>query len=340
MTDTEWGTGFAMVPGWLLARQPSGTAILAYTHLAMFGTFNPGSARYEQCRPSASTLAHGDPSRGYPGMGCSVKTVRRALEELENLGAIVGEEAYDVRGARLPNVYRLQFGSVAPPLVTGDQGGWSPVTRGGGHQCPGGVVTSDHQPITQYPKPNIQTPPPSSSVDLSPTRASAATEEEMPSAKDNPPSAEAVALVRALPSIHGDRPSGRLASLISDRLAQGWTAEALRRELIRDLSTARGTGVYHARLASLPDVPPTSVPMPRPEPTTKPVVDHTKRVVRRCEHGRVAVNCPKCRDMALNATETPPESVVEPQTAHSGTPSMDPRLSQLLSAVAATSSRR
>ncbi|WP_038843390.1 hypothetical protein, partial [Salinispora arenicola] len=126
--DGSWGAGFAMVPGWLLSKQPSANAVLVYLHLAMFGTFNPGSATYEQCRPSAPTLANGDPKRGYPGTGLSIKTVRRALTELEGLGAIVGEAAHDARGGQLPNVYRLQFGSLhqSGGVVTSDQGGWSP----------------------------------------------------------------------------------------------------------------------------------------------------------------------------------------------------------------------
>ncbi len=130
-TPAPWGAGFAMVPGWLLARQPSANALLLYVHLAMFGTFNPGTATYEQCRPSARTLAKGDPARSYPGTGLSVNTVRRALAELEDLGAVESEEAYDKRGGRLPNVYRLVFGSLMREseggVPTSGQGGYPPV---------------------------------------------------------------------------------------------------------------------------------------------------------------------------------------------------------------------
>jgi len=125
----SWGAGFGMVPGWLLVQQPSANALLVYVHLAMFGTFNPGTATYEQCRPSAKTLANGDPKRDYPGTGLSINTVRRALTELEALGAIVGEPAYDSRGGQLPNVYRLQFGTLHQPggLPTGGYPPYPPV---------------------------------------------------------------------------------------------------------------------------------------------------------------------------------------------------------------------
>ena len=279
----RWGTGFAMVPGWLLATRPSGTAVLVYAHLAMHGTYNPGTATYEQCRPSARTLAYGDPRRGYPGTGLSIKTIRRALDELEALGAIVGEAAYDERGARLPNVYRLQFGQVTPPpggVVTSDQGGWSPATRGGGHQRPGGVVTSDHQPITNHPDPSTHT---------STTRARAregtadsqvvVVEGEIISTTDidtavdgggHPPvdqddrtdshHATAVALVDALPPIGDARPNGtlrrHLVRGVAARLAGGWTSDALGAELAADLAGAHSPGVYRARLDALPDRPP------------------------------------------------------------------------------------
>lgn len=125
----QWGAGYAMAPGWLLKKKravkdkktgalvwvlPSANAILVYIHLAMFGQFNPGTALYENARPSAVTLAKGKPSIGYPGIGFSVSTVRRALDELEELGAIIGEPQFDADGGQLPNVYRLVFGSVQP----------------------------------------------------------------------------------------------------------------------------------------------------------------------------------------------------------------------------------
>ncbi|MBM0201934.1 hypothetical protein JNW90_01525 [Micromonospora sp. STR1s_5] len=135
MTGAQPGRGFAMVPAWLVWKQPSANALTVYVHLALYGTFNPGTATYEQCRPSKKTLAKGDPKKGYPGTGLSESTVGRALRELEALNAIKGEEQYDpTNGAQLPTVYRLIFGQVVeeiaaqtpvssvtpPPRVTGD----------------------------------------------------------------------------------------------------------------------------------------------------------------------------------------------------------------------------
>ena len=270
----RWGGGFAMVPGWLLAKRPSGTAVLVYAHLAMHGTYNPGTATYEQCRPSARTLAYGDPRRGYPGTGLSIKTIRRALDELEALGAIVGEAAYDERGARLPNVYRLQVGQVTPP-----QGGWSPVTRGGGHQRPGGVVTSDHQPITNHPDPSTHHHPRARAREGTADSQVVVVEGEIISTTDidtavdgggHPPvdqddrtdshHATAVALVDALPPIGDARPNGtlrrHLVRGVAARLAGGWTSDALGAELAADLAGAHSPGVYRARLDALPDRPP------------------------------------------------------------------------------------
>lgn len=142
---TSPGRGFAMVPAWLAWKQPSANALLVYVHLALFGTFNPGTATYEQCRPSKRTLAEGDLSRGYPGTGLGEQTVGRALRELVALGAIRGEPSFHpVTGAQGPTVYRLVFGQVheqqADPHITGDTGpGITPDTGGISPPIPGGI---------------------------------------------------------------------------------------------------------------------------------------------------------------------------------------------------------
>ncbi|MCX5070843.1 helix-turn-helix domain-containing protein [Micromonospora lupini] len=148
MTGTQPGRGFAMVPAWLVWKQPTANALTVYVHLALYGTFNPGTATYEQCRPSKRTLAKGDPKKGYPGTGLSESTVGRALRELEALNAIKGEEQYDpATGAQLPTVYRLIFGQVVEE--TAAQTPVSPVT-------PPPRVTSD----TPSPHVTGDTPPP------------------------------------------------------------------------------------------------------------------------------------------------------------------------------------
>lgn len=219
-----------------------------------------------------------------------------------------------------------------------------------------------------------KTPPPSPSVSPGVDQCDLAggKEEELPSAGEKPgngtvvgqpvgpipatvapseiaPSADALALVRQLPAIRGDRPSAQLAVRVTELLGVGWTVEGLRKELVRDLGSARGTGVYHARLAGLvglpvPSVAPVVVPaaaparpvrVARPEP-----VSHEVRGVRRCEHGRVAVNCPLCRDAVLGVAPrasagVPVAGSQSPSGAVSGpgaSGGMDPRLAGLLGA--------
>jgi hypothetical protein len=117
------GRGYAMVPAWLAWKQPSPNALLVYVHLALFGTFNPGTATYEQCRPSKKTLAKGDPDRKYKGTGLSESTVGRALRELERLGGIVGEPSFDEKdGSQGPTVYRVVFGAVVEEVSAPESG--------------------------------------------------------------------------------------------------------------------------------------------------------------------------------------------------------------------------
>jgi hypothetical protein len=178
MNGQQPGKGFAMVPAWLAWKKPSANALLVYVHLALFGTFNPGTATYEQCRPSKRTLAEGDPKRGYPGTGLGEQTVGRALRELESLGAIKGEPSYHPKTrAQGPTVYRLVFGQVVedetagqtpvsqviPPRdggkETAGQDPISPVTPSPGISpdmggistaVPGPGITSDTQPRTSF----------------------------------------------------------------------------------------------------------------------------------------------------------------------------------------------
>lgn len=131
-------TGFVMIPGWLLDLKPSGNAMLAYCQLASFGTWNPGTGAYDECRPALGTLAE--------RAGISESGLRRALRELMDKGAVVaGGARYDARGGQLPTVYRVIFGVVAPP------GGVSPVTGGGVTGGTPGVspVTPNQEPSTK-----------------------------------------------------------------------------------------------------------------------------------------------------------------------------------------------
>jgi hypothetical protein len=110
-----------MVPSWFLDRHPSGTALLAYVALASFGTFNPGTGRYEECRPSIPTLAE--------RAGISQSQLRRGLAECVDLGAVEsGGARKGSNGSPLPTIYRVVFGNlVAPdPVEGGTAGGTTP----------------------------------------------------------------------------------------------------------------------------------------------------------------------------------------------------------------------
>lgn len=101
-------TGFVMVPGWLLARGVTPIALAVYVHLAAHGTWNPGTARYDECRPAIATLA--------AEAGISENSVRKGLRELLDLGALqAGGKRYDATGGQLPTVYRVIFGEVVAP---------------------------------------------------------------------------------------------------------------------------------------------------------------------------------------------------------------------------------
>lgn len=119
--------GFAQVPRALLTHEPlpSSNAVHCFALLDMHADFQTGA-----CYPAQSTLMR--------EMGVSNKTVRRALDELENLGFIARYPRVDPRFGRIGTDYDLLATptmAAAPPwsLVTrgggaGDQGGWSPVT--------------------------------------------------------------------------------------------------------------------------------------------------------------------------------------------------------------------
>lgn len=301
----EPGKGFAMVPAWLAWKQPTPAEMLVYVHLALFGTFNPGTATYEQCRPSKSTLADGDPRRGYPGTGLGVQVVARALRGLEAKGAIIGEPAFDpVDGRQLPTVYRVQFGHVieAPaPHITSDTGGVSdqrnhesagqdPVSD---QNPPGGIaddmgpvspaipgpgITSDTQPITPDPEP---TPIPPKAPTAGPATLSVVEDgegEEDPRQELQEPAERALDRVLAdLPASR--RPRGgariRLVDAITEHLAAGWTERDLADAISGSFNgVAVVAKVLTYRIGELGDPPPAPAPRVRtipPPPVDDPV---------------------------------------------------------------------
>jgi len=62
-------------------------------------------------------------------------------------------------------------------------------------------------------------------------------------------------LVASLPPVKGAHAGASLVGLVEARLVEGWSVEALRCELTRDLATARNAGVYYSRMNGLLGAP-------------------------------------------------------------------------------------
>jgi len=155
-----------MVPAWLRRRRPSGNALIAYVTLASFGTFNPDTGAYDECRPSLATMAE--------ECGLLERTLQRGITELIGYGAVERTVVVDPIKGRQPSIYRVIFGhlegprqvtteqivnadageasQVTDPLtsetVTGDAREVSVLTLGRCQDRRGGGVTGDVEPRT------------------------------------------------------------------------------------------------------------------------------------------------------------------------------------------------
>lgn len=134
-------SGYVMIPGWLLAKQPDANDLLVYATLASFGRFNTLAGCYEECRPALSTIAE--------QAGLSVSSVKRGIGNLLRFGAVERQQRYaDDRKTQLPSVYRVIFGALVGPQeqggFTGEQGGESTGEQGGGSP-----VDREQEPPTQ-----------------------------------------------------------------------------------------------------------------------------------------------------------------------------------------------
>lgn len=104
------GETFGMVPRWVLShRDLSATAVRLYGILA-----------WRIGRDKEGALTHAWMSRE---TNCSVSGVRRALTELEKVGAVTTEPVYDRdHGGQIGNIYHVHFTSIlSTPLFTGEQ---------------------------------------------------------------------------------------------------------------------------------------------------------------------------------------------------------------------------
>jgi hypothetical protein len=124
-----------MVPGWLLALKPSANALLVYCTLASFGRFDTTEGVYEECRPPLAAICERS--------GMSLSPVKRAIQELLELGAITRQQRWsDDDRTQLPSVYRVMFGALVGPGGSPDgrgspsAGGLPPRPHGGQNQEP------------------------------------------------------------------------------------------------------------------------------------------------------------------------------------------------------------
>jgi hypothetical protein len=305
------GAGFAMVPAWLVRKGVTGNELLVYVHLALYGRFNPGSAEYEECRPSRKTLAE--------STGRSISTIDRALAGLEEKGAIVGDVIFDARtGAQRPTVYRLVFGRVeqthpAPPDsdstdtsgddcarveaeardTAGDGGESSPATGGDCHRRRGGIVTGDAQSITKEPEPETHTPPAlDEKVTTADTTGPKRGNGQLFSQEDRDTLNAVVADVVRQRSW----PAGKVAEAIRAALVEGYDASVIAtkmRELAADAETR-----WPGRLVHSLNVAAVNTPPARPAPTRS---DNRPRCAR--HPGEAADACGGCRGELIAAKD-------------------------------------
>jgi hypothetical protein len=316
----RWGDGYAMVPGWLLLRQPTPTALTVYLHLAMHGRFDHASATYEECRPSIARLAKGDPGAGYPGTGMSPATVTRALRELEVLGAVIGTAAYGADGGQRPTVYRVLFGRVAPPVtptppVTGDRGGY--------HSRLGGGVTGDRggvSPVTDNPEPPTQNHLPTScaATDPAPVPVEPEGQEEEETGQEPPETTqppadsgepESAELVASVPWPAGWRLDARtrrtLRELAARCLQAGHPPAVVAAEAAAGIPGATGPGAAVARLRALAEAPPDGVDVAAARRAAERAErEHMTRIPHPFEAGRSRGYCGPCGRYESNAVHT------------------------------------
>lgn len=128
---------FSMLPNWLLETDPvlSANAIKIYFALATYGSGRGGG----NIVPSLPTI--GDKA------GLSVPVVKRAIKELESVGAVVSKQRVAGDGGYTSKIYRLAFNK---PFDV------SPVRRGGSYaNPPQGSESIPPQGINRIPPPGI-----------------------------------------------------------------------------------------------------------------------------------------------------------------------------------------
>lgn len=127
------GTQYGRVPTWLLMEAVSDRAIRLYALMA---------AKYASdgtCYPRRKLLAE--------ELGCHVRTVDNAMEELVTIGAVTKTTRWTPQGDRSSNLYELAFDH--PKQRVAD-----PETMGGDHEV---AVATPHRTRPREPDPENQT---------------------------------------------------------------------------------------------------------------------------------------------------------------------------------------
>lgn len=96
---------FVMVPDWLIFEKISPMALRVWCRLALYGEFDKRTGTYVNITPAHPKIA--------ASLGISVSTVKRAIAELESIGAIGTTKRWTDDGDPTSNSYRVVVGSQA-----------------------------------------------------------------------------------------------------------------------------------------------------------------------------------------------------------------------------------
>mgnify|MGYP007071655611 FL=1 len=108
---------FAILEEWILDADISDRAIRLYAVLMRYADKHTLKAF-----PSRGTIAQ--------RLRCSKASVDRAITELENVGALTREHRFNSSIVYTLHTYPQVVTPVSVPVITGDEGGSSPVMRG------------------------------------------------------------------------------------------------------------------------------------------------------------------------------------------------------------------
>jgi len=132
---------FTILPDWLASAEVSDRAVRIYALIAQHAD---GGGQAWPSRARLADLA-----------GCSATSVKRAVSELEKVGALTRTQRFGEDGAHRSNLYELhELPALGTPVI---HRGGPRVTRGGATGDPGPRVTGDPQNQT-HDEPETRAP--------------------------------------------------------------------------------------------------------------------------------------------------------------------------------------